>query len=73
MPIILEPSQSMTASQKIYMIFGVPNPARNKNATDKVVRIEPTMATSDLNQRLSNRMMNKAVSTAIIIDGNLME
>ena len=73
LPTILEPSHKMSASQKTYMIVGVPEPARNRKATDNVVRIEPTMATSFLNQRLRRRMRNSAVSTAIIIDGSLME
>ena len=63
----------MTASQNTIMIVGVPEPARNKNAVDRVVRIEPTIATSDLNQRLRSRITNRPVSTAMIIDGNLME
>lgn len=73
LPMILEPSHIITASQKTYMMLGVPKPARNKKATDSVVKIEPIIATSDLNQRLRRRMRNSAVSTAIIIDGNLME
>lgn len=63
----------MTASQKTIMIVGVPEPARNRNAVDSVVKIEPTIATSDLNQRLSSRITNKPVNTAIMIDGSLME
>ena len=63
----------MMASQKIYIIFGVPKPARNRKAAESVVRIELTIATSDLNQRLSKSTKNNAVKTAIMIDGNLIE
>lgn len=62
----------MIASQKTYMISGVPFPARNRKAVDSVVRMEPTMATSFLNQRLSKRMMKKPAATAMIIDGNFI-
>ena len=72
-PTIFEPSHRMSASQKIYIMFGVPDPARNKKAVDKVVKIEPIIATSDLNQRFSNKIMKSAASTAMIMDGNLIE
>ena len=54
------------------MMIGVPKPAKNKNAVDNVVSIDPTMATSDLNQRLRSKIKKNAVRTAIIIDGSFM-
>ena len=73
LPTILDPSHRIAESQKIYIIFGAPNPARNKNATDNVVRIELTMATSDLNQRLRSKIKNRPVRTAMMMDGYLIE
>ena len=72
-PTIFEPSHRMSASQKMYIMFGVPDPARNKKAVDKVVKNEPIIATSDLNQRFSSKMMKSAANTAITMDGNLIE
>ena len=73
MPTILEPSHKMSASQKIYMTVGVPDPAKNRNAVESVVRIDPTIATSDLNQRFKSRTMKKAAKTEMMIDGSLTE
>lgn len=63
----------MTANQKIYIMAGVPEPARNRNAVESVVRIEPTIATSDLNQRFSNNIMKKPATAPMMMDGNLIE
>ena len=73
MPTILEPSHKIRASQKTYIISGVPFPARNRNAVDRVVRMEPIIATSFLNQRFRSKIMKKPAMTAIMIDGNLIE
>ena len=54
-------------------MVGVPLPAKKRKAVESVVKIEPITATSDLNQRFSNKMMNNAASVAKIIDGNLIE
>ena len=67
-----EPSQRMRASQKTYMIAGVPLVARNKNAVESTVSTDPTMATSFLNQRFKRRTMKSAARTAMIIDGSLI-
>lgn len=72
-PTILEPSHKSKESQKIYMIVGVPEVARNRKAALSTVRTEPNIATSDLNQRLMSNTMRSAVKTPIIIDGSLME
>ena len=61
------------ASQKTYMIAGVPFVARNKNAVERVVKIDAMIATSDLNQRFNRRMIKNAVATAIIIEGSLID
>lgn len=63
----------MRASQKMYMIVGVPESARNKKAVESVVKMEPTMATSDLNQRFSNNTIKNAAKAPMMIDGSLME
>ena len=63
----------MTDIQKTIIIVGVPEPARNKNAVDNVAKMEPTIATSDLNHRFRIRTINRAVRTAMIIDGSLTE
>lgn len=72
MPTIFEPSQRMSASQKIYIMAGVPLVARNRKAVERIVRIDPTIATSFLNQRLSRRTTKTAVATAMSIDGSLI-
>ena len=71
-PIIFEPSHRITASQKTYIMIGAPKPDMNKNAVDKVVKMELIIAASDLNQRFKRRMRKRAVSTATIIDGSLI-
>ena len=73
LPTILDPSHRISASQKMYIMVGVPEPAKNKKAVESVVRKDPTMATSDLNQRLRSKTMNKAAKTEIMMDGSLME
>lgn len=55
------------------MMTGVPEVARNRNAVEGRMRIEPTMATSDLNQRFSKSTMNKPVSTPKMMDGSLTD
>ena len=72
MPTIFEPSHKIRASQKTYIIIGVPLPARKRKAVDSVVTMELIIATSFLNQRLRRRMINKAAKTAIMIDGSLI-
>ena len=72
LPTILEPSQRMRASQKTYMISAVPFPARKRKAVESVVRIEPIIATSFLNQRLRRRMIKKPAMTAMMMDGNFI-
>ena len=73
MPTILEPSHKVRESQNIYIIAGVPFPDKNRNAVDKVVRIEATIATSFLNHRFRRRIMKNAVNIAIMTDGNLID
>ena len=73
LPTIFEPSQRMKVSQKIYIIVGVPMPARVRKPADSVVRIEPMIATSFLNQRFRSKMINKPENTPMIMDGSLIE
>ena len=72
-PTIFEPDQRMSASQKIYIMAGVPLVARNKKAVERVVRMDAMIATSFLNQRFRSKMMKNAVATAMIMDGSLID
>jgi hypothetical protein len=73
LPTIFEPAHRMMLSQKMYMTIGVPNVANDKKAVDRVVRIEPMIATSDLNQRFKRRTMKNAARVPNRIDGSLIE
>ena len=72
-PTILLPSHNMKASQKIYIMLGVPKFARHKKAVDRVVSAEPIRATSDLNQRFRSKTRKNAAKAPNSIDGSLTE
>ena len=55
------------------MMVGVPWPERKRKAVESVVRMDPTIATSDLNQRFKSRTMKKAANTPMMMDGSLIE
>jgi hypothetical protein len=63
----------MKASQKIYMMLGVPKFARHRKAVERVVSAEPIKATSDLNQRFRSKTRKKAANAPKIIEGNFTE
>ena len=73
LPTIFEPAQRMMLSQKIYMTTGVPKVASDRKAVESVVRTDPIIATSDLNQRFRSKTMKKAAKVPKRMDGSLIE
>ena len=71
-PWILEPSQSSSVGQKTIMISGVPEPAKNRNGVDKIIKIEASKDTLLLNHRFKRSTRSKPKSSPTIMLGSLM-
>ena len=67
----MEPSHKSKVGQKTSIMSGVPEPAKNKNGVDKIIKQEASSETLFLNQRFKSKIKNNPKNNPITMLGNL--
>ena len=71
-PWIFEPSQSKSVGQNTNIISGVPEPAKNRNGVDKIIKQDASRDTLLLNHLFKSKIKRNANIRPIIILGNFI-
>ena len=71
-PWIFEPSQSSNVGQNTSIIKGVPEPARNRNGVDRIIKQDASKDTLFLNQRFRSRINRNPNTNPAKILGSLI-
>ena len=69
----MEPNHSNNVGQNTIIINGVPEPARNRNGVDKIIKIDARSETLLLNHRFNKRTNRRPKNKPIMMLGSLME